>query len=376
MQNIETKRNLKHLCRIFSIAALVLLLGACAKVVTPTGGPRDSTPPKVLKTVPDNQSVNFGEKQIHITFDEFFTLNNPQENVMISPPVKEKPAYTVKGKTLVVKFKDTLRANTTYNMVFTNCIKDYNEGNPLSLFHYSFSTGLAIDSFMLDGSILNAGTLAPAEDLLVMLYRHDSDSLPMTTLPDYVTKSQKSGSFQFRNIAPGSYKIFALKDVNGNYLYDLPNEEIAFQKELVSACPPPATDSSGRPLAADTTDAQIRLHSFQCQDSFPKLMRYETPADGIYLFPFSAPVARLEQQPLWGPADHIEVWNLQHDTLTWYLKQTEFDTLAVIFTADGHPDTVHLKPFKAKANAGRGGRTTQRLKCNFKNEGHCFKPLT
>ena len=178
---------MKTVRHIFSFLALVLLCGACAKVVTPTGGPRDSAPPKVLKSMPDNQSVNFGEKQIHITLDEFFTLNNPQENVMISPPLKEKPTYTVKGKTLVVKFKDTLRANTTYNLVFTNCIQDYNEGNPISLFHYSFSTGPAIDSFMLEGSIQNASSLTPAEDLLVMLYRNDIDSLPLTTLPDYVT---------------------------------------------------------------------------------------------------------------------------------------------------------------------------------------------
>lgn len=367
---------MKTVRHIFSLLALVLLCGACAKVVTPTGGPRDSTPPKVLKSTPENQSVNFGEKQIHITLDEYFTLNNPQENVMISPPLKEKPTYTVKGKTLVVKFKDTLRANTTYNMVFTNCIQDYNEGNPISLFHYSFSTGPAIDSFMLEGSIQNASSLTPAEDLLVMLYRNDIDSLPLTTLPDYVTKSQKNGSFQFRNIAPGNYKIFALKDINSNYLYDLPNEEIAYQKELVSAVPPPATDSSGKPLYVDSTRTELQLHSFMSQDSFPKLMRYENPAAGIYKFPFSIPVSRLEQQPLWGPTDHIEVWNQGHDTLTWYLKKTDFDTLATLFTADGHTDTVHLKPFKAKPNTGRGGSAANILKCTFLNEGHCYRPLT
>ena len=366
---------MKTVRHIFSLLALVLLCGACAKVVTPTGGPRDSTPPKVLKSTPENQSVNFGEKQIHITLDEYFTLNNPQENVMISPPLKEKPTYTVKGKTLVVKFKDTLRANTTYNMVFTNCIQDYNEGNPISLFHYSFSTGPAIDSFMLEGSIQNASSLTPAEDLLVMLYRNDIDSLPLTTLPDYVTKSQKNGSFQFRNIAPGDYKIFALKDINSNYLYDLPNEEIAYQKELVSAVPPPATDSSGKPLYVDSTRTELQLHSFMSQDSFPKLMRYENPAAGIYKFPFSIPVSRLEQQPLWGPTDHIEVWNQGHDTLTWYLKKTDFDTLATLFTADGRTDTVHLKPFKAKPNTGRGGSARNTLRGTFLNEGHCYKPL-
>ena len=200
-----------------------LLMSGCAKIVTPTGGPKDSTPPKIIKITPENQTVHFNERQIRIYFDEYVTLNNPNENVLISPPMATKPSYTIKGKSLIVKFKDTLHANTTYNMVFANCLKDYREGNPLSLFHYSFSTGDSLDNYMIRGNILSARTLAPASDLFVMLYKSFEDSLPLTTIPDYVTKTQSDGSFLFQNITKGEYKIFALKDINSDLIFNLPN---------------------------------------------------------------------------------------------------------------------------------------------------------
>ena len=206
------------------LCTVVLLLSGCAKVVMPTGGPRDTEPAKMLKEDPPSGSVSFSESQIKITFDEFFTLNNPTENILISPPMATAPKYLINGKTLVIKLEDTLHPNTTYNMVFSDCIKDYHEGNTLSYYHYSFSTGPSIDSFSIRGKVLDAATLEGAKDFLVMLYHQDVDSLPFSTLPDYITKSLSNGSFTFDNIAAGNYKLFALKDINANMLYDLPNE--------------------------------------------------------------------------------------------------------------------------------------------------------
>ena len=199
---------------------VLLLLAGCAKISAPTGGPKDTTPPKVAKMEPADGTVRFDEKQIRIHFDEFVTLNNPSENVLISPPMAEKPEYSTKGKSVVIKFKDTLRANTTYNMVFSDAIKDYHEGNSLGYLHYSFSTGDSLDDYMIRGNLLDAKTLAPAKDFYVLLYKGDDDSLPLTTLPDYVSKSLDDGSFSLKNIAAGDYKLFAIKDINGNFRYD------------------------------------------------------------------------------------------------------------------------------------------------------------
>ena len=226
--------NLSKQIGILLISALFCT--GCAKIVTPTGGPKDTTAPKVLKTEPADGSVHFDSKQqIKLHFDEYITLNNPTDNVLISPPMSKAPDFSIKGKTLVIKFKDTLRENTTYNMVFSDCIKDYHEGNPLNYFHYSFSTGDSLDDYMIRGNLLDAKTLAPAKDFYVLLYKGDADSLPLTTLPDYVTKSLSDGSFLLKNITKGDYKIFAVKDINANFRYDLPNEEIAFLEESVAS---------------------------------------------------------------------------------------------------------------------------------------------
>lgn len=358
----------------------VFLLAGCAKIATPVGGPKDTEPPVVVKEVPASQSVNFNSQKIAVTMNEFFTLNNPTENVMVSPPFKNQPEYLTKGKTLIIKIKDTLRENTTYNLVFSNCIQDFTENNKLNLYHYSFSTGKVIDSCMLRGSLSNAKSMEKSEDFLVMLYRQDIDSLPMTTMPDYVTKSAKDGSFTFQNIAPGSYKIFALKDINSNYLYDLPNESVAYAGQLFDAYPAPRKDSTGRIIDTAFVPQDIVLYTFEAADSCPKLMRYENPEAGVYKFPYTKAVTAFEAQPFTGSNEYFQSWNTTHDTVTWFFKSLNFDSLSYLLTADGHTDTVFLKPYKAKSSSGgRGGssaqQTAKKLRVTFQNEGDYYKPL-
>ena len=359
------------------LVAVMTLLGACAKVASPVGGPKDTTPPKIVKEVPANQSVNFHEKQIRITMDEFFTLNNPTENVMVSPPFAHSIDFSVNGKTLTMKIKDTLRENTTYNIFFSNCIQDFNESNKLSSYQYSFSTGSYIDSFMIDGKVQNAFTLESEDNFLVMLYREDNDSLPLSTLPTYVTRTQKDGSFHFQNISEGDYMIFALKDINSNYFYDLPNEVIAFSDTRVQACPPEVKDSTGNVISEDSVRKSILLNSFVITDPIPKLMHYVNPEAGVYKFPFSASVGDLQSTFTADPVEYFQQWSANRDTLTWYLKSLDFDTLPVLFSRNEHIDTVLLKPYKAKqATGGRGAKTavTPKLRVSFSNEGHCCEP--
>ncbi|MBR4135196.1 MAG: Ig-like domain-containing protein [Bacteroidales bacterium] len=357
---------------LFSVlCTMTLLLAGCAKVVLPTGGPKDTEPAKMLKEDPPSGSVNFSESQIKITFDEFFTLNNPSENVLISPPLATTPKYLINGKTLVVKFADTLQPNTTYNMVFSDCIKDYHEGNALSYYHYSFSTGPAIDSFTIRGNVLNAATLEGSKDFLVMLYRQDVDSLPLTTLPDYVTKSLSNGSFTFDNIAPGDYKLFALKDINANMLYDLPNEEIAYADRPVSA---------SNAAKGDSTAASVETVSILCFEKtaeHPQLTRVENPASGTYVIPYKSPVNHFSAQPLGSSLPYYESINPTQDTIFWYMKEPVTDTLTYVLNADDHLDTIFLTPYKARSG-GRGSRNEQQntLAVTVKNQGHRFKPLT
>ena len=213
----------------------------CANQVAPTGGPKDETPPKVVGTVPENSSINFNGKRIELTFDEYITLENANQNVLISPPLSEKPDIKLKNKTVVIKFKESLAANTTYTINFGTAIKDLHEGNQFKDYVYSFSTGDHIDTLCIAGKVLNAEDKKPVEDAYVSLYsadRDNLDSLPMTTVPNYITKTDKEGNFRLNGLADKKYLVFALKDVNSNLFFDQPNEEVAFLDTLVAASIP------------------------------------------------------------------------------------------------------------------------------------------
>ena len=160
-------------------------------------------------------------------------------------------------------------------------------------------------------------TLAPAKDFYVLLYHDGADSLPLTTLPDYVSKSLADGSFLLKNIAPGDYKIFALKDVNSNVLFDLPNEEIAFQEELVTAVralPDTAADSLKAELPL------VALHAFAGEDTVQVLARYDNPAAGVYKVPYKHRFVDVTATPLDRSLDYFEQINATRDTVTWYLR--------------------------------------------------------
>ncbi len=360
------------------LVPVAALLGACAKIVAPTGGPKDDTPPKQQKEEPANGSVNFTGSVIKISFDEFFSLNNPTENILFSPPLEQQPSYTVQNKTLVIKFKDTLRANTTYNVVFSNCIQDYHESNKLNYYHYSFSTGSDIDTFTLSGVVRDARTLAPSDNFFVFLYDRDVDSLPLSSLPLYLTKTQPDGTFHFQNIRAGSYKVFALKDGNGNLLYDLPNEAVAFGDHPYEAHVTPPRDTSAHAPSGGDTARKVALFSFVAADSVPVLMHYDNPAPGQYIFPYKAPVTQFEATPLDRDIPHFERTNRRRDTLTWYLKGPLTDTVTYLFLADGKADTVLITPYKSKKSQPRGAKTAQaeRMPVSILNKGHRFKPLT
>ena len=234
-------RKPKYLFYCLSVLLTAFLAQRCANAVAPTGGPKDNTPPRVVEAVPENQSINFNGKKIEITFDEYITLENANQNVLISPPLSEKPDIKLHNKTVVVKFKENLIPNTTYTINFGTAIKDLHEGNPFKDYIYSFSTGAFIDTLSIAGTILYAEDKKPVENTYVSLYASDHDnldSLPLSAKPDYITKTDKDGKFSLNGLADKKYLVFAIKDVNSNLYFDLPNEEVAFLDTLVPASYP------------------------------------------------------------------------------------------------------------------------------------------
>jgi len=221
--------------KIFSALFLIILLiiGSCANVVSPTGGTKDEQPPRVLRSTPQNYSPNYNGEEIRIYFDEFVELKELRQNLLVSPPLKNDPEIKLRGRSVVINIEDTLRENTTYNLFFGESIVDITEGNPLSNFQFVFSTGEYVDSLSVQGKIVDAATLEPAPDAFVMLYDSIFDSVPMLQRPVYISKTNEEGTFNIRNMRDDEYLIFSLVDMNSNYLYDTPDEKIAFSDSLI-----------------------------------------------------------------------------------------------------------------------------------------------
>jgi len=215
----------KYLCFLLFTGICI----GCAQVGAPSGGPRDQDPPRVLESDPSNYSIRFKAKKIEITFDEYIVLENVNQELIVSPPMEEKPEVKLRKKTLIIQFEEELKENTTYTFNFGNAIKDLHEGNKLQNFEYVFSTGEVLDSMSVRGTLKYAETLEkPKEAIHIMLYTDLRDSVPLTEIPLYVGRSDDSGVFRVNNLRPDIYKVFALKDGNSNLLFDLPSEEIAF----------------------------------------------------------------------------------------------------------------------------------------------------
>ncbi|MBI9032901.1 MAG: Ig-like domain-containing protein [Bacteroidales bacterium] len=221
------------LFKVIIISSLVAFVYSCANPVIPTGGPKDIQPPIEVEAEPANYSTKFDEKSVRIWFNEFIELKDIQNQLLVSPPLKENPNIVTRGKSILIKMEDTLLENTTYTFFMGDAIVDITEKNPLKNFQYVISTGDHIDSLEVEGNLNDAFTKQAQADVMVMLYRNIADSTPMKERPVYVAKTDKQGKFKFRNLAGGGYKIFALVDANSNYLYDLPNEQIAFLTDTI-----------------------------------------------------------------------------------------------------------------------------------------------
>lgn len=218
--------------------AVYLILNACANPVMPTGGPKDTTPPKILKSNPRDRSTNFKSNKIEIEFNEYVKLNTGNNKILVSPPMKEAPEYKLSGKKLIIELKEKLIDSLTYSFFFTDAIQDITEGNPLEPFSYVFSTGPHIDSLVLSGSQVSAMTGKPEEGVFVGLWPaqdsiHPSDSLPLLTPPRYLAVASKEGIWEIQNVAKGKYQLLAFKDINSSFTYDRFAEIVGYPDSLV-----------------------------------------------------------------------------------------------------------------------------------------------
>lgn len=206
---------------------------SCANIGSPSGGPKDSIPPVLLKTIPELRGTNYTGTDVRFTFDEYILPDQISEKLVISPPIKKKPIIKMKGKTLIVEFPQDLRKETTYSLDFKDAVADNNEKNPIKDFRFAFSTGSSCDSLKVAGYVKNALNQEPVEKALVMLHRLTDYTAFVDSIPDYIATTNKEGFFMIDNIAPGKYRLYGLTDADNSLTYNSSSELIAFADSLL-----------------------------------------------------------------------------------------------------------------------------------------------
>ena len=192
----------------------------CANIIPPSGGPRDSIPPRVLSVDPPDSTVNFRGRRITINFDEYVDLKDVANNLFFTPTFENVPKIAVRARSIIIPFSDSLEPNTTYVLNFGNAIVDMNESNVLQNFTYTFSTGPALDSLEINGKVLLAETGGTDTTLLAVLYRDLSDSAVVNKRAPYITRVDRNGNFRFRYLPQGNFAIYILGGDGKNRRYN------------------------------------------------------------------------------------------------------------------------------------------------------------
>jgi hypothetical protein len=310
----------------------ILLLFGCAAQQPPQGGPRDVTPPKLVKATPANKTRNFKAKEIDLEFDEFIKLTNQYQEISMSPVPEKLPEYTSNKRILKIKLKDTLQKNTTYVINFGKAIQDVNEANILKNFTYVFSTGNHIDSLSISGTVTNTLTQEKEKDVVVMLFPLKQDSLLFgKKKPSIFATTDSSGNFSLNNLREDDYRIYALKEASPNKIFDNDQELIAFLKKPIH-------------LRSDTQNIQLNLFK-QSPEKF-RFSEKRFDSDGKLLLVFNKTLNNPSLKVIY-PADVDRQKSVDFsktkDTASIYLRNMSFDSIRVAVFDNNKPiDTTSL----------------------------------
>lgn len=352
----------------------LLLTAACASIGNPDGGRFDETPPRVVGSSPADGAVNVSKRKVQILFDEYIKLEKASEKVVISPPQIEPANVRADGKRVKVDFYDSLRANTTYTIDFSDAIEDNNEGNPMGQYTFSFSTGDVIDTMQVSGRVLNAADLEPIKGIMVGLYPADStwnDTLFRTRPFLRVSRTNGEGRFTIKGVKDGAYRVRALDDKDGDFVFSQKNERVAFDTAVyvTGSFPDVRMDTVWRdslwydsirvvPYTHYTPD-DVLLLAFLEDGQERHLLKTVYPEPTSFTFYFTAPSdstprikgLNFDERCLVADAslknDTVTFWVTdtalihRQDTLSMILSYMETDTLGQLVVTN---DTLDLSP--------------------------------
>lgn len=321
------------------ILLMLLSLTRCANMQRPTGGPKDSIPPKLLEVSIPNFSTNFSEKRIVLRFDEFIKLNNQYKEFSISPDVEDIVDYRVRKKDLVITLPDSLEENTTYTINFGKGLVDYNESNPFIDYNYVFATGDELDSLSISGSVINGFTREfdqkKDENIKILLIPTSQDSIFGKRKANIFANVDTSGNFKFNNLREDTYRIYALKEQNNDRIFNGNDEWIGFLEDSIH-------------LDRDIADIKLEITKAYPKD-FRTLEKKFEPT-GYILLTFTKPIEQPETKILF-PAElnnnKIEQYSLNKDSAKIYIPKTELDSIKIELRDGGEiMDTIFIRTNK------------------------------
>lgn len=357
----------------------------CAQIGMPTGGVKDTLAPVLTRATPVVKALNFTGNKITLVFDEYVTVQEAQANVLVSPLPKNNPNISNSLKTVTIKLRDTLMANTTYSIQFGDAIRDINESNILKNFSYVFSTGNIIDSLSLSGKILLAETGGADSTISAVLYKNISDTAVRKLRPDYMAKVKGDGSFTFNNLAEGVYKLYALKDGDGGKTYNVKTELFGFLDTTVAV----SSESPEPTLFAYAEEKPKENQTIRVlKPAFEKRLKYSTNLSGTqdlldsFKITFNNPLKLIDSSKLLlTDTNHNSIGGAAMLTdstkkiLTFVTKWSPGSMYQIILPKDALEDSAGNKlvkadtlKFAAKANEDYG-RITLRFK-NYVQDNH------
>jgi hypothetical protein len=321
--------------QLIFISIILTFLG-CASIQQPSGGPKDTQPPKVLKSTPKNLTTRFTAKSIEIQFDEFVKLSNEFTEISISPAVDKMPTFKARKQLLTVKFEEPLDSNTTYTINFGKAIADVNESNVIKNYSYVFSTGNVIDSLSISGTVRSSLTKDSLKDATVFILPVKQDSLFGKKRANIFTSTDSAGNFTIKNLRENDYLLYALKEESPDRIYNSPTEDIGFLTDTIH-------------LSKNVTGINVSL--FKQQPDVFTVKESKIENNGRVVLSFNKPLANASLQIL-APPDLINVkktveMTSGRDSALLWLPTLTFDSLRVSVLSDRKPvDTIQINRSK------------------------------
>ncbi|MFA0961817.1 Ig-like domain-containing protein [Roseivirga sp. BDSF3-8] len=319
--------------RLFNSAICIvgiLYVMACANISSPSGGPRDETPPELITSVPRDNSTNVRSREIVFEFDEYIRLDGLSKQLIITPRLDINYKSQVRKNVVTITFDEPLPENTTFTLNFREAVKDITEGNPAENLRLAFSTGPFIDSLSLSGQVNNLLTNKPVEKAIVGLYPVDDTITVFNGKPYYFTQTDGGGTYTLENLKPGEYNVYAWNDKNDNLELNSKNEGYAFLPD---------------PITIQTSDSIETLNIIQ-YDFRELLPIYSRTAGNYYEVKFNKGIQSYDIR--YPESDSlIALYKQDQNLLRWYPQEIKDSVQTILSVTDSlsntWTDTLYVK---------------------------------